>query len=46
MKKSRIKKYVEDELNKNTVLRFNQSIQNYLNLTVGITDYMLLKMLE
>ena len=34
-----IKKYVEDEIIKNTILRFNQSQQNYLKVTVGNTGY-------
>ena len=30
-----IKKYPDDELDKNTVLRFNQTLQNYLKVAVG-----------
>ena len=38
------KKYVDDELDKNTILRFNQTLQNYLKISVGndtnnLTDY-------
>ena len=29
------KKYIYDELDKNTVLRFNQTLQNYLKVSVG-----------
>ena len=29
------KKYIADEIDKNTVLRFNQTLQNYLKVTVG-----------
>ena len=29
------KKYIDDELDKNTVLRFNQAIKNYLKVSVG-----------
>ena len=35
--------YVDDELNENTILRFNQSIQNYPKVTVGNTDSNLTK---
>ena len=28
------KKYLDDELDKNTVLRFNQTLQNYLKVSV------------
>ena len=30
------KKYIDDELNKNTIVRFNQTIQNNLKVSVGI----------
>ena len=33
------KKYVIDEFNKNTIIRFNQTLQKYLKLTVGNIDY-------
>ena len=33
------KKYVDDELDKNTNLRFNQSLQNYLKVSVGSDIY-------
>ena len=29
------KKYIDDELDKNTVLRFNQTLENYLKVSVG-----------
>ena len=29
------KKYIDDELDKNTVLRVNQTLQNYLKVPVG-----------
>ena len=29
------KKYIDDELGKNTVLKFNQTLQNYLKVSVG-----------
>ena len=37
------KKYVDDELDKNTVLRFNQTLQNYLKVSVGNDTYNLTK---
>ena len=37
------KKYIHDELNKNTVLRFNQTLQNYLKVSVGNDTYNLTK---
>ena len=33
------KKYIDDELDKNTVLRFNQTLQNYLKVSVGNDTY-------
>ena len=33
------KKYIDDELDKNTVLRFNQTLKNYLKLSVGNDTY-------
>ena len=33
------KKYIDDELDKNTVLRFNQTLQNYLKVSVGNDIY-------
>ena len=39
MHKSRTKKDVDDQLDKNTTLRFNQSLQNYLKASVSQTDY-------
>ena len=29
------KKYVDDELDKNTIVRFNQTLENYLRVSVG-----------
>ena len=37
------KKYIDDELYKNTVLRFNQTLQNYLKVSVGNSIYNLTK---
>ena len=37
------KKYVDDELDKNTILRFNQTLQNYLKISVGNDTYNLTK---
>ena len=31
--------YVDDQLNRNTILRLNQSSQNYLKVTIGNTDF-------
>ena len=33
------KKYIDDELDKNTVLRFNQTLENYLKVSVGNDTY-------
>ena len=33
--KCQIKKYIDDELHKNTVLKYNQTLQNYLKVSVG-----------
>ena len=33
------KKYLDDELDKNTIVRFNQSLQNYLKVCVGGDTY-------
>ena len=33
------KNYVNDELDKNTIVRFNQTLENYLKVTVGDTVY-------
>ena len=33
------KKYIDDELDKNTILRFNQTLENYLKKSVGIDIY-------
>ena len=30
------KKYVDDELDKNTIVRYNQTLKNYLKVTVGM----------
>ena len=37
------KKYVDDELDKNTIVRFNQTLENYLKVTVGNDTYNLVK---
>ena len=37
------KKYIDDELNKNTKVRFNQTLQNYLKVSVGSDTYNLTK---
>ena len=37
------KKYVDDELDKNTVVRFIQTLQNYLKVSVGDDSYNLTK---
>ena len=37
------KKYIDDELDKNTVLRFNQTLENYLKVSVGNDTYSLTK---
>ena len=37
------KKYNDDELDKNTILRFNQTLQNYLKVSVGNDRYNLTK---
>ena len=35
--------YIDDELDKNTVLRFNQALTNYLKVSVGYDTYILTK---
>ena len=37
------KKYIDDELDKNTILRINQTLQNYLKVSVGNDTYNLTK---
>ena len=37
------KKHVDNELNKNTIVRFNQTLSNYLKVTVGNDTYNLSK---
>ena len=37
------KKYIDDELDKNTIVRFNQTLENYLKVTVGNDTYNLTK---
>ena len=37
------KKYIDDELDKNTKIRFNQTLQNYLKISVGNDTYNLTK---
>ena len=33
------KKYIDDELDKNNLVRFNQTLQNYLKVSVGNDTY-------
>ena len=33
-----LKKNLDDAINKNIILRFNQSVQNYTKVTVGKSD--------
>ena len=37
------KKYVDDELDKNKIVRFNQTLQNYLKVSVGSKSYNIFK---
>ena len=37
------KKYIDDQLDKNTIVRFNQTLQNYLKVSVGSDIYHLTK---
>ena len=37
------KKYIDDELDENTFVRFNQTLQNYLKMSVGNDTYNLFK---
>ena len=37
------KKYIDDELDKNTIVRFNQTLSNYLKVSVGNATYNLSK---
>ena len=37
------KKYIDDELNKNTIVTFQATLQNYLKVTVGNNTYSLTK---
>ena len=37
------KKYIDDELDKSTILRFNQTLENYLKVSVGNNTYNLTK---
>ena len=37
------KKYIDDELDKNTIVRFNQTLSNYLKVSVGKDTYNLTK---
>ena len=41
--KYQIKKYIDDELDKNIIVRFNQTLQNYLKISVGNDTYNLTK---
>ena len=36
------KKYIDEELDKNTIVRFNQTLQNYLKVSVGNDIYIIL----
>ena len=37
------KKYIDDQLDKNTIVRFNQTLQNYLKVSVANDEYNLTK---
>ena len=37
------KKYIDNELDKNTIVRFNQTLQNYLKVSIGNDTYNLTK---
>ena len=37
------KEYIDDELDKNTLVRFNQTLSNYLKVSVGDNTYNLTK---
>ena len=37
------KNYIDDELDKNTIVRFNQTLENYLKVSVGNDTYNLTK---
>ena len=41
--KYQIKKNIDDQLNKNTIVRFNQTLKNYLKVTAGDDTYDLTK---
>ena len=32
-------KYIDHELDKNTIVRFNQTLQNYLKVSIGNDEY-------
>ena len=40
------KKYIDDDLDKDTVLRFNRTIENYLKVSVGKDVYNLIKKIQ
>ena len=40
------KKYMDDEIDKNTILRFNQTLQNYLKVSIGNDIYKLTKYIK
>ena len=40
------KKYVDDEIDKNTIVRFNQTLQNYPKVSVGNDIYILTKYIK
>ena len=35
-------KYIEDELDRNTIVRFNQTLENYLKVSVGNDTHLIL----
>ena len=37
------KKYIDDELDKNTIVRFNQTLESYLKVSIGNNTYNLTK---
>ena len=38
-----MKKYIDDQLDKNTIVNFNQTLENYLKVSVGSGTYNLTK---
>ena len=37
------KKYIDDQLDENTIVRFNQTLENYLKVSVGNDTYNLIR---